>query len=56
MRLLRTIQSLIAANALFVGSLTSLNGQGTGTALTQFPSVLDNLAKNLAWTSSLGGA
>jgi hypothetical protein len=23
-------------------------------ALTQFPSVLDNLAKNLAWTSSLG--
>jgi Protein of unknown function (DUF3300) len=25
-------------------------------ALTQFPSVLDNLAKNLAWTSSLGEA
>jgi Protein of unknown function (DUF3300) len=25
-------------------------------ALTQFPSVLDNLAKNLAWTSSLGQA
>jgi hypothetical protein len=25
-------------------------------ALTQFPSVLDNLAKNLAWTSSLGDA
>src|SRR5580698_7448186 len=23
-------------------------------ALTQFPSVLDNLAKNLAWTSALG--
>jgi Protein of unknown function (DUF3300) len=23
-------------------------------ALTQFPSVMDNLAKNLAWTSSLG--
>src|SRR6266478_113880 len=25
-------------------------------ALTQFPSVLDNLAKNLSWTSSLGEA
>ena len=25
-------------------------------ALTQFPSVLDNMAKNLAWTSSLGEA
>ena len=25
-------------------------------ALTQFPSVLENLAKNLAWTSSLGEA
>jgi hypothetical protein len=25
-------------------------------ALTQFPTVLDNLAKNLAWTSSLGEA
>ncbi len=25
-------------------------------ALTQFPSVMDNLAKNLAWTSSLGEA
>jgi hypothetical protein len=25
-------------------------------ALTQFPSVLDNLAKNLAWSSSLGEA
>ena len=25
-------------------------------ALTQFPSVLDNLAKNLTWTSSLGEA
>src|SRR5882762_6470333 len=25
-------------------------------ALTEFPSVLDNLAKNLAWTSSLGEA
>ena len=25
-------------------------------ALTQFPSVLDNLAKNLAWTSALGEA
>jgi hypothetical protein len=25
-------------------------------ALTQFPSVLDNLAKNLAWTSTLGEA
>jgi hypothetical protein len=24
-------------------------------ALTQFPSVLDNMAKNLAWTSSVGG-
>ena len=25
-------------------------------ALTQFPTVLDNLAKNLTWTSSLGEA
>jgi hypothetical protein len=25
-------------------------------ALTEFPSVLDNLAKNLTWTSSLGEA
>src|SRR6516162_2781828 len=25
-------------------------------ALTQFPSVLDNMAKNLSWTSSLGEA
>jgi hypothetical protein len=25
-------------------------------ALTQFPSVLDDLAKNLAWTSALGEA
>src|SRR4029077_19252246 len=25
-------------------------------AITQFPSVLDNLAKNLSWTSSLGEA
>ena len=25
-------------------------------ALTQFPSVLDNLAKNLSWTSALGEA
>jgi len=134
MRLLRTIQGLIAANVLFAGSLASLNGQEansttdtenptegaqqsakqlqalvapialypdslvaqilsastfpdqvaiasywleenkdlTGSALmqavdkqswdpsvkalTQFPSVLDNLAKNLAWTSSLGEA
>ena len=25
-------------------------------ALTQFPSVLDNMAKNLSWTSALGEA
>jgi Protein of unknown function (DUF3300) len=25
-------------------------------ALTQFPSVIDNLAKNLSWTSALGEA
>jgi len=25
-------------------------------ALTEFPSVLDNMAKNLAWTSQLGEA
>ena len=25
-------------------------------ALTQFPAVLDNMAKNLSWTSALGEA
>ena len=39
--------------------MQSVNGQNwdpSVKALTQFPSVLDNMAKNLTWTSSLGEA
>jgi len=51
----------VAQNKSLTGSaLTQAVGQQTWDpsvkALTQFPSVLDDLAKNLAWTSSLGQA
>ena len=45
----------LSGNAL----MQAVNGQPwdpSVKALTQFPSVLDNLAKNLSWTSSLGEA
>lgn len=39
--------------------MTKVNGQGwdpSVKALTQFPSVLDNMSQNLSWTSALGEA
>jgi hypothetical protein len=47
-------QNLTGANL-----MKAVNAQGwepSVKALTQFPSVLDNLAKNLSWTSALGEA
>ena len=63
-----TFPDQVAIADYWVGQNQSLTGTALQTAvdqqswdpsvkaLTQFPSVLDNMAKNLAWTSSLGQA
>jgi Protein of unknown function (DUF3300) len=63
-----TFPDQVAAASLWVAQNQSLTGENlmkavdaqpwdpSVKALTQFPSVMDNLAKNLSWTSSLGEA
>ena len=63
-----TFPDQVAAASLWVAQNGSLTGENlmkavdaqpwdpSVKALTQFPSVMDNLAKNLSWTSSLGEA
>jgi uncharacterized membrane protein YgcG len=63
-----TFPDQVAIAAYWLGQNTSITGSALMTAvdqqswdpsvkaLTQFPSVLDNLSKNLSWTSSLGEA